>query len=127
MNELCVLIADDSPSMRQMLTEALASEGYQTLAASDGQEAVERLQGGEEVHLALVDFHMPRLDGLGVVRALRALESTRFIPILMITTEVRPERREAARQAGATGWLVKPVVVADLLRLLQRLQPRVSP
>ena len=118
-----ILIVDDSPSMRQVLARALSQAGYHTLEASDGLEALELLEDGEPIALALIDVNMPRLDGIGLLRQLRAFEHMRAIPILMVATETRREKREEARVAGATGWILKPfrpesVVsrVRDLLR-----------
>lgn len=120
-----ILIVDDSPSIRQTITSVLCSAGYKTLEAVDGQDALDRLgELGEPIALAIVDINMPRLDGIALVRALRQAESSRYVPILMLTAETRRERREEARQAGATGWIVKPFAVEDVLALVQRLLRR---
>jgi two-component system chemotaxis response regulator CheY len=119
-----ILIVDDSPSMRQVLARALSQAGYHTLEAGDGLEALDLLEVGEPIALALVDVNMPRLDGIGLVRKLRATERTRAIPILMVATETRREKREEARLAGATGWILKPFrpesVVSRVRELLHR-------
>lgn len=124
MNNPRILIVDDSPSMRQVIVRALSQAGYLTLEAGDGQEALDRLKDGSAIDLALVDVNMPRLDGIGLVRELRASERTRLIPILMVATETRRERREEARQAGANGWILKPFrpesVVCRVRELLHR-------
>ena len=124
MSERTILVVDDSPSMRQIIMRALGDAGYQTLQATDGQDALEQFRDGVEVDLALVDFNMPRLDGVSLIRALRAAEATRFLPIVVITTETRRERREQARAAGATGWIVKPFHPDDVLTTVKRLLPR---
>ena len=124
MNDRTILIVDDSPSMRQIIARALNGAGYQTLQAVDGQDALDQLEGGATVDLALVDFNMPRLDGISLVRALRAGEKTRFVPIVVITTETRRERREQARAVGATGWIVKPFQPEDVLTMVKRLLSR---
>ena len=119
-----ILIVDDSPSMRQVIARALSQAGYQTVEAIDGRDALDLLAAGATVDLALVDVNMPRLDGIALVRELRASERTRSIPILMVTTEPRREKREEARRAGATGWILKPFrpecVVARVRELLAR-------
>jgi two-component system chemotaxis response regulator CheY len=124
MSDRTILIVDDSPSMRQIMARALSNAGYQTVQATDGQDALDQLRDGARVDLALVDFNMPRLDGVSLVRELRAWNATRFVPIVMITTETRRERREQARAAGATGWIVKPFHPDDVLTMLKRLLPR---
>lgn len=119
-----ILIVDDSASMRQVIARALSQAGYPTLEAGDGQDALDRLKDGLPIALALVDVNMPRLDGISLVRELRALSGTRLIPILMVATETRRERREEARLAGATGWILKPFrpesVVSRVRELLHR-------
>lgn len=125
MTAATILIVDDSPSIRQTITSVLCGAGYKTLEAVDGQDALDRLHElGEPVALAIVDINMPRLDGIALVRELRQAERSRYIPILMLTAETRRERREEARQAGATGWIVKPFAVEDVLALVQRLLRR---
>jgi two-component system chemotaxis response regulator CheY len=125
MTAATILIVDDSPSIRQTITSVLCGAGYQTLEAVDGQDALDRLRELEgSISLAIVDVNMPRLDGIALVRALRQAESSRYIPILMLTAETRRERREEARQAGATGWIVKPFAPEDVLALVQRLLRR---
>lgn len=124
MSASTILVVDDSPSMRQVLCHALTRAGYATLEAGDGQEALERLDTAGDVHLALVDFNLPRLDGLELISALRAAESTRFIPILVITTETRREKREAARRVGATGWILKPFRLESIIATVRGLLSR---
>jgi len=120
-----ILIVDDSPSIRQTITSALTGAGYKTVEAVDGQDALDRLgEPGVVIAMAIVDINMPRLDGIALCRALRQAEGTRYVPILMLTAETRRERREEARQAGATGWIVKPFAVEEVLALVQRLLRR---
>jgi two-component system chemotaxis response regulator CheY len=123
MKTAMILVADDSPSMRQVLSGALTRAGYEVLEAGDGAEAIEQVRQGAHPDLALIDFNMPGLDGLDVVRALRNQVLTRFIPIVMVTTETRRERRTEARQAGATGWIVKPFRLDVVLDTVRRLLP----
>jgi two-component system chemotaxis response regulator CheY len=119
-----ILVADDSPSMRQILNGALSREGYEVIEAGDGLEAVAAARENGGIDLALVDFNMPGMDGVEVVRALRGASPTRYIPIVIVTTESRRERRDEARQAGATGWIVKPFRVEDVVDTVRRLLPQ---
>jgi two-component system chemotaxis response regulator CheY len=102
-----ILTVDDSAAMRQMVEVTLSSAGYEVLQARDGREAL-TLAGKNSVDLAIVDINMPEMDGIQLVRELRALESYKHTPVLVLTTESSTERKMQGREAGATGWLVKP-------------------
>lgn len=119
-----ILIVDDSPSMRQLLSALLVRAGHLIVEARDGVDALEQAQATEQVDLALVDVNIPHINGISLVRQLRAVQQTRLIPILMLTTEERREFRDEARKAGATGWVVKPFQPNDLLSLVKRLLAR---
>ncbi|MGA3157524.1 MAG: response regulator [Steroidobacteraceae bacterium] len=114
-----ILAVDDSASMRQMVTVTLRTAGYEVIEASDGQEAYEYAQE-HAVDLVLTDVNMPRMDGVTLVGKLRALPSYRLIPLLLLTTESSPERKAQGKQAGATGWMVKPFNPDQLLATLAR-------
>lgn len=114
-----ILAVDDSPSMRKMVAFTLTGAGYQVLEAADGQEALEKAQQ-QHVDLVLTDQNMPRLDGLGLIRKLRADPKYKDTPILMLTTESSDLMKEAGKTAGATGWLVKPFDPARLLEVIQK-------
>lgn len=110
-----ILAVDDSASMRQMVSFALRTSGFEVIEAIDGQDALEKL-GDCQVDLVLTDQNMPRMDGLTLVRELRAQERFKRTPILMLTTESSDEMKQAGRAAGATGWMVKPF---DPVRLIE--------
>jgi two-component system chemotaxis response regulator CheY len=114
-----ILAVDDSASMRQMVRFTLEAAGYQVLQAVDGVEALEmaRSQGAD---LVLTDVNMPRMDGITLVRELRALEGYRYVPMLVLTTESGPETKQRGKQAGATGWIVKPFNPEQLLATIAR-------
>ena len=102
-----ILTVDDSAAMRQMVEVTLASAGYQVEQARDGREAL-KLAAAQAFDLVITDVNMPEMDGLALVRELRALPAYRHTPLLVLTTEAAGERKAEGRQAGATGWLVKP-------------------
>jgi two-component system chemotaxis response regulator CheY len=102
-----ILTVDDSAAMRQMVEVTLSSAGYEVLQARDGREAL-ALAGKNNVDLVIADINMPEMDGIELVRELRALESYKHTPVLVLTTESSAERKKQGREAGATGWLVKP-------------------
>ncbi|UAB79550.1 response regulator [Erythrobacter sp. SCSIO 43205] len=114
-----VLTVDDSASMRALLRAALSSNGFDVEQAEDGQEALEWL-ATNEVDVVLTDINMPRLDGFGLIEKLRetALHADR--PILVLTTESSEEKKARAKNAGATGWIVKPFDAAKLTAALRR-------
>ena len=113
-----ILAVDDSASMRQLVSFTLRGAGYTVIEASDGQDALEKLRA--PVNLVLTDLNMPRLDGLGLTRAIRASTSYRYTPILLLTTESDPARKLEAKAAGATGWLVKPFPPEQLLATIKK-------
>jgi two-component system chemotaxis response regulator CheY len=114
-----ILAVDDSASMRQMVRFTLEGAGYKVVQASDGMEALEFARTGP-VDLVLTDVNMPRMDGLTLVRELRALHSYKFTPMLVLTTESGQETKQRGKQAGATGWIVKPFNPEQLLATIAR-------
>ena len=114
-----VLTIDDSRTMREMLNHALVQAGYTVIQAVDGVEGLEVLQAnGADV--VITDINMPRLDGFGVIEGVRANPDHRATPILVLTTESAPELKARAREAGATGWIVKPFDPGSLVALVWR-------
>ncbi|MGO8857922.1 MAG: response regulator [Steroidobacteraceae bacterium] len=114
-----ILTVDDSPSMRLMMQLTLTSEGYEVVQASDGIEALEYARD-HKADLILTDINMPRMDGIALVRELRLLPAYKGVPILILTTESALERKLLGKEAGATGWLVKPFNAEQLLATVSR-------
>jgi two-component system, chemotaxis family, chemotaxis protein CheY len=114
-----ILAVDDSASMRQMVRYTLEGAGYEVVQAADGIEALDfaKTRG---VDLVLTDVNMPRMDGITLVKELRALEGYKFTPMLVLTTESGPETKMRGKQAGATGWIVKPFNPEQLLATIAR-------
>ncbi|HZY19176.1 MAG TPA: response regulator [Ramlibacter sp.] len=112
-----VLAVDDSASMRQMLAYTLRTGGYEVVEAVDGADALGKL-AAQAVDIVLTDQNMPVMDGLSLTRAVRADERWRRLPVLMLTTETDEAVKQAARVAGATGWLTKPFEPQRLLQVL---------
>ena len=102
-----ILAVDDSGSLRQMLVFTLKAAGYQVVEAVDGRDGLDKAKQ-KHFDLVLTDQNMPNMDGLTLIRSLRALPSYARSPILMLTTESSDEMKSKGRAAGATGWLVKP-------------------
>jgi two-component system chemotaxis response regulator CheY len=114
-----VLTIDDSRTMREMLSMALVQAGYRVLQAVDGVEGLEILQS-QGADVVITDINMPRLDGFGVIEGVRANPDHRGTPILVLTTESDVAKKERARQAGATGWIVKPFNPVKLVDAVRR-------
>ena len=115
-----VLTVDDSRTMRDMLNLALVEAGYRVTQAVDGIHGLEMLRGEETPHVIVTDLNMPKLDGFGFIEAVRRDARLRAIPILVLTTESDSEKKNRARQAGATGWIVKPFDSVKLVDAIRR-------
>jgi two-component system chemotaxis response regulator CheY len=115
----CVLTVDDSASIRSMVAFTLKGAGYEVVEAADGQEGLDKAKG-RAFNLILTDQNMPRMDGLTLVKGLRALPAYKSVPILMLTTESSDAMKAAGKQAGATGWLVKPFDPPKLLEVVRK-------
>ena len=115
---LKVLAVDDSRTMRDMIRLALEPAGFDVHTAEDGVHGTEIL---EQINpdVIITDINMPRLDGFGFISAVRAKANFRSIPILVLTTEAAADLKTKARNAGATGWIVKPFDPAKLVKALQ--------
>ena len=115
-----ILVVDDSASVRQVEHLVLTGAGYEVIEAADGREGLAKL-AGQPVNLVLTDLNMPHLDGVGLIRAVRASPATRLVPVVMITTESQDARKQEGKAAGATGWIVKPFTPDQLLAVVRRI------
>lgn len=113
------LIVDDSASMRQLISFAIKDAGYEALLAENGREALE-IARGAKADLVITDLNMPEVDGITLIRELRAMADYKFVPILMLTTESQVAKREEGRAAGASGWIVKPFSSEKLLAVVNK-------
>lgn len=118
-----VLAVDDSLTMRELLRAALSQAGYSVTLASDGCEALARLAEGLP-DLIVTDLNMPRLDGFGLIEAVRNGRQAARVPILVLTTETGQELKDRARRIGATGWIGKPFDDAALVATIRRVLPQ---
>lgn len=114
-----VLIVDDSISIRQMVSHTLKGAGYQVVESPDGEDALGKARQ-QALDLVITDQNMPRLDGLGLTKALRADARHRRTPILVLTTEASADMKAKGKAAGATGWLVKPFEPTKLIQVVQK-------
>ncbi len=114
-----IMTVDDSASVRQMVSFTLKQAGFQVIEAVDGKDALAKLNG-TVVHMLLADLNMPNMDGIELVRRVRANASSRFIPIVLLTTESQAEKKQEGKAAGATGWIVKPFKPDQLLAVVKK-------
>ncbi len=114
-----ILAVDDSASIRQMISFTLKGAGYEIVEAADGQEGLDKAKA-KPVNLVLTDQNMPKMDGLTLIKSLRALPQYKTVPILMLTTESSDTMKAQGRAAGATGWLVKPFDPQKLLEVVKK-------
>ncbi len=114
-----ILIVDDSESIREVVSFTLENEGYDVMAGVDGKDAL-KLMDGKSVDLIITDLHMPEMDGIELIKNVRQMEQYKRIPILFLTTESQAAKKQEAKEAGATGWIIKPFVPAKLLAALKK-------
>ena len=117
-----VLIVDDSASIRQLASFTLKSSGHEIVEASDGADALSKANAGQ-FDLVLTDRNMPNMDGIQLTKELRAIGDYKFTPILMLTTESEQNKKIEGKEAGVTGWIVKPfnpdTLIATIKKVLQ--------
>jgi len=114
-----VMTVDDSRTMREMVAFTLKGAGYSVVEAADGQQALNAMTG-KKVDLVIADLNMPVMDGLSLIRKLRANPAYRTLPILMLTTESDERKKAEGRAAGATGWIVKPFNPEKLISVVRK-------
>ena len=114
-----ILTADDSTSMRQMVSFTLKGAGYEVVEAVDGAEALE-IAKTRAFDLVVTDVNMPNMDGISLIKELRKLPDFKFTPILMLTTESASDKKQEGKEAGATGWIVKPFDPEQLLGTIKK-------
>jgi two-component system, chemotaxis family, chemotaxis protein CheY len=114
-----IMTVDDSASMRQMVSITLKGAGYDVVEATDGRDALEKMEN-HSIHMLITDINMPNLDGIGLVRKVRSHAVYRFIPIILLTTESQGSRKQEGKTAGATGWIVKPFKPDQLLGVVKK-------
>lgn len=114
-----VLAADDSESIRRMVELTLDEDDHEISMAEDGLQAL-KIAREEQFDLVITDINMPNMGGLELIRNLRELDNYRLTPIICLTTESSDEQKQRGREAGATGWIVKPFSAEKLLSVVQR-------
>ena len=115
---MIVLTVDDSASVRQMVGYTLRNAGYEVREACDGRDALSKFDAS--VRLVITDLNMPNMDGLALVKSIRAGSSNKAVPIVVLTTESHEGKKQEGRSAGATGWIIKPFRPEQLLAVVKK-------
>jgi len=115
---LTILAVDDSATVRQMVSFTLKSAGYDVVEAKDGHDALSKIP--PSLRMVITDLNMPALDGIGLIKQLRARPDCKYVPIVVLTTESDAAKKQEARAAGATGWIVKPFRPDQLVAVISK-------
>ena len=119
-----ILTIDDSKTIRDMLNLTLSEAGFEVLQAVDGEDGIDVLEKQQDrVDLVITDINMPKMDGYGVIRHIRGQQRYNGMPVLVLTTESEKGKRNVAREAGATGWMVKPFDPERLIATINKVAP----
>ncbi len=119
MQNKTILFVDDSASIRALVKMILEEDGYNVLMSEDGQDAM-KFFDGQTVDLVITDLHMPRMNGIELIKEIRKIKEYRFVPILFLTTETKSELKQKAKAAGATGWITKPFDKNKFLQVIKK-------
>lgn len=114
-----VLAVDDSETMRQMVKMTLQAGNYQVVLAVDGEDGLKQFTSRTDIDLVITDINMPKMDGIGLIREIRA--RNKDVPILALTTESEDGMRKKGAEAGANGWLVKPFKPAQFIDVVRQI------
>jgi len=114
-----IFLVDDSATILLSISGILSKAGYATEKASNGEEALRKLQSGLKIDLLITDLNMPGMNGIELIKEVRKLPSYKFVPILFLTTESQQSRKMEAKAAGASGWIVKPETADELLNTIK--------
>lgn len=114
-----ILTIDDSASVRQMVSMTLTAAGHSIIEAADGAEGYTKAIA-QPVHAVLTDLNMPVMNGIEFIRKYRQHPSSKGVPIILLTTESDEELKRQAKEAGATGWIVKPFKQDQLVAVIKK-------
>lgn len=115
-----IMIVDDSASIRMIVSMALKDAGYDVIEGVDGKDALSKLDG-RKIHLIISDINMPIMDGITFVQEVKKLPAYKFVPVVMLTTESREDKKQQGQMAGAKAWVVKPFQPQQMLNVVSKL------
>lgn len=121
-----ILVVDDFPTMRRIIRNLLKELGFVNVdEAEDGAAGLEKLKGGR-YGFVVSDWNMPNMDGLAMLKAIRADPSMSKLPVLMVTAEAKKENIISAAQAGANGYVVKPFTAVTLEEKITKIFEKIA-
>ena len=115
-----ILIVDDSESIREIVSRCLADAGYKVIAGVNGENGLQQLHKSQGVRLIISDLNMPVMDGITFLKEVRKTEMFRYVPVIILTTESQAAKKQEARNAGATSWIIKPFVLEKLIEIVKK-------
>lgn len=115
----CVLVVDDAQTMRGLISMTLKNAGYDVIEAGDGVEALEKM-AKTRVHMVMADMNMPNMNGIEMLKRIKANPGTRFIPVVILSTMSDPESKRQGQEAGAKAWIVKPFKPATVVSVVKK-------
>ena len=115
-----ILAVDDSASIRKSISFVLSQENYEVIEAVDGIDGLAKAKS-EKIDLFITDINMPNMDGIQLIKELRAMPEYKFTPIIALTTENQDSKMQEGKQAGATGWIVKPFTSEKLISIIKKI------
>ncbi len=118
-----IMIVDNSATILMLLEQVLSQAGFETMQAGSAEEALSALKSGVRTDMVITDLNMGGANGIQLVRAIRTLAGRQFIPIIVLSTESQQTKRDEAKAAGATGWMVKPFKPEALMQVVKELLP----
>ena len=114
-----IMLVDDSATILLSISSILSKAGYGVEKASNAEDALRKFTGGVKADLLITDLNMPGMNGIELIREVRKLPAYKFMPILFLTTESQQSRKLEAKEAGASGWIVKPATADELLNTIK--------
>ena len=114
-----ILLVDDSTTILLSISSILGKAGYAVEKAANAEEALKKFNAGIKLNLLITDLNMPGMNGIDLIREVRKLPAYKFLPILFLTTESQQAKKQEAKAAGASGWIVKPATADELLSTIK--------
>jgi two-component system, chemotaxis family, chemotaxis protein CheY len=115
-----IMLVDDSATILLTVSSILGRAGYKVEQAANAEDALKKFDTGINIDLLITDLNMPGMDGIELIREVRKLPDYKFVPILFLSTESQQARKQEAKAAGASGWIVKPATTDELLNTIKR-------
>ncbi|GBF48982.1 response regulator receiver domain-containing protein [Leptospira ryugenii] len=115
-----ILIIDDSAVFRKIISVHLKNANFELVEAGDGLEGLSKLEE-HQIDLIVSDMNMPNMDGISFIKKTKENPKYKFTPIIMLTTESQPEKKQQGMDAGARAWLTKPFSPEELLETISKL------